>query len=88
MEFLKFKRVEIRKPKCDPHPEKSSTNNHEWRKGLFIIFEDYNGQEFDWMPKWDEIATIEESRVNIDDLNKILAAKQECVSIPNKVIYE
>lgn len=70
---LKFKRVEIRKPRYDPHPEKSLTNNSEWRKGFFIIFEDYKGQEYDYMPKWEEIQTINNKKNEIELINKNLA---------------
>jgi hypothetical protein len=77
MKGIKFVRVEIRKPRTDPHPEKSTTNNSEWRKGLFIVFQDYNGNEFDWMPKWDDLISIDEAKKNIEELNKKLAKSVE-----------
>jgi hypothetical protein len=72
MKPLKFKRIEIRAPKWDPHPEKSTTNNHEWRKGLFIIFEDYSGNVFDYMPKWNELQTILKGKESVEAVNKKL----------------
>jgi len=50
--IIKMIRTEKRKPRWDPHPEKSKTDNSEWRLGFFVIFE---GGGFDWMPKNDEI---------------------------------
>ena len=73
MKPLKFVCVEIRSPRTDPNPEKSKTNNSGWRKGLFIVFEDYNGNRFDWMPCWDEINNITVQRQVIQDLNGELA---------------
>lgn len=46
---LKFKKIEMRSPKWDSHPEKSTTNNSTWRQGLFIIFEDYDGKLYDYL---------------------------------------
>ena len=73
MKPIKFKRIEIRKPRYDPHPEKSTTNNSDWRMGLFIIFEDYNGIEFDYMPKWNEIEELIQKKGEIELINKQLA---------------
>lgn len=73
MKPLKFVRLEIRKPRYDPHPEKSMTNNSKWRQGLFLIFEDYDGQEYDYMPKWDEIRRVNEGKDFIEEKNKELA---------------
>ena len=72
---LKFKRVEIRAPKWDPHPEKTTTENWDWRVGLFIIFEDYEGNEFDWMPTWRELEKIVEGRDAVERKNKKLCKK-------------
>ena len=73
MNPIKFVRVEIRKPRYNPNPEKSNTNNSDWRKGLFIVFQDYKGEEYDYMPKWDELITILNSSKNIEELNSLLA---------------
>lgn len=73
---IKFKRIEIRKPRYDPHPEKSTTNNSEWRQGLFIVFENYQGQEMDWMPKWNELEQIKAGQKEIEDKNKQLAREK------------
>lgn len=70
---LNFKKFEIRKPRYDPNPEKSKTNNSKWRVGLFIIFEDYQGNEYDYMPKWDECAELNRMKDIVEELNKDLA---------------
>ena len=70
MKPLKFVRLEIRKPRYDPHPEKSTTNNSDWRLGLFVIFEDYQGNQFDWMPKWDEVVELRGFREVAEQVNK------------------
>jgi hypothetical protein len=67
-----FKRIEIREPKWDNNSNKSITNNQRYRKCLFIIFEDYNGNEYDYMPKWDEIDEFSKKKKEIDELNKSL----------------
>jgi hypothetical protein len=72
MRPIKFKGIEVRTPRYDPHPEKSTTNNSAWRQGLFIIFEDYNGNVFDWMPKNSEIQIINYEKEKIESLNKKL----------------
>lgn len=72
---IKFKRIETRKPRWDSHPEKTLTQNWKWRQGLFIIFEDYDGNEFDWMPKDIEISEINQARVDVERLNQVLAIK-------------
>ena len=73
MKPLKFKRVEIRRPRYDPNPHKSVTNNSGWRVGLFIVFEDYDGEEFDYMPKWKEVEELNKRRVEVEKVNKELA---------------
>ena len=72
---LKFKRVEIRRPRYDPRPESSTTDNSDWRQGLFIIFEDYRGNIFDYMPKWSELAEIDIGKNQVELVNKELARK-------------
>jgi len=79
---LKFKRMEIRKPRYDPHPEKSTTNNSEWRQGLFLIFEDYSGNEFDYMPQWEELSTLPRMKELIEDINKNLASEKKRSETP------
>ncbi len=73
---IKFKRVEIRPPRYDPNPEKSKTNNSEWRQGFFVVFEDYNGEEYDYMPKWEHLAQMESGRKAIEELNSFLAREK------------
>ena len=73
MKPLKFKRFEIRKPRYDPHPEKSLTKNSSWRQGLFLVFEDYDGVEYDFMPKWDHVQELNKKKEEIEIINKELA---------------
>lgn len=73
MKALRFKRIEIRKPRYDPRSESSNTNNSVWRLGLFIIFEDYNGVEYDYMPKWSEVQELQRKKVEVEEANKELA---------------
>jgi hypothetical protein len=47
--------TEIRKPRYDPHPEKSQTNNSTWRQGFFVIF---NGGQYDYMPLWRDLDAL------------------------------
>lgn len=68
--------VEVRDPKWDNHPERSKTNNQEYRKCLFVIFEDYEGNQFDWMPRWHELDLINKEKIKIENLNKDLYAKK------------
>ena len=72
---LVFDKVEIRKPRYDPHPEKSETENSEWRQGLFVVFKDYEGNVFDWMPKWEELERLGRLRMDVERINKELAQK-------------
>lgn len=73
MKPVKFKRFEIRRPKWDPHPEKSTTNNSVWRQGLFLVFEDYEGNEFDYMPLWDDLELLNLKRQEVELINKKIA---------------
>ena len=67
---LKFERVEIRRPFFDPHPEKSTTNNHDWRQGLLVWFIDKDGKKFVWMPKWKEVENISTGKDVVEEVNK------------------
>lgn len=70
---IKFERVEIRKPRTDPNPHKSKTNNSAWRKGLFLVFRDYRGNTFDYMPKWCELELINDNKEVVESVNRELA---------------
>src|SRR5574343_90217 len=65
----------IEHPSFDPHPEKSTTNNHAWRQGLFVVFRDRFGHEFQWMPRWADIEELNKKRVEVDLINKRLCAQ-------------
>lgn len=75
MKPLKFVRTEIRKPRYDPRPETSTTNNSAWRQGLFIVFEDYNGNFYDYMPRWDEIEELVSKKDEVERINRALASE-------------
>lgn len=75
MKPLKYVRCEIRKPRYDPHPDKSTTQNSEWRQGLFLIFEDYDGKEYDYMPTWKQLSEILDGRATVEKINQRLAFK-------------
>lgn len=76
MKPITFVEIEIRQPRYDPNPEKSKTNNSAWRHGLFVIFKDYKGNIFDWMPKWDEIDNLKIMKDKVDYINSELAKEQ------------
>jgi len=69
---IKFKKSEIKKPDFDPHPEKSTTNNHAWRVGLIVTFVDHFGNEFEYMPKWDNLEEINKKKSEVEAINKRL----------------
>ena len=74
MKPLRFKRVEIRQPRASSHkPELTTTNNKDWKQGLFIVFEDYDNNLYDWMPCWKELGIIEQQKETIEDINSSLA---------------
>ena len=73
--LLKFNRIEIRKPYFDPNPQKSTTQNHEWRQGLMVIFTDNNGREFIYMPKWADLEIINTGKGKVEIINKRLCAE-------------
>ncbi|MCJ7459202.1 MAG: hypothetical protein MUP17_09445 [candidate division Zixibacteria bacterium] len=73
--LVKFVKVEIRQPYFDPHPEKSTTDNHAWRVGLFVHLTDQKGNQLIWMPKWSEIEEILKGKVDVEQQNKDLCKK-------------
>ena len=80
MNILKFKRIDIRKPFFDPNPEKSKTNNHKWRRGLFIVFTD-GKEEWWYMPTWKEIEELNEEMKRVEMINSELAKANVKISI-------
>lgn len=76
MKPIKFKDIEIRQPRWDPNPEKSKTDNSNWRQGIFIIFEDYKGNQYDYMPKWVEVEKIIEMREKVEHINSEKAKEE------------
>lgn len=73
---LKVSAIKIQKPLFDPHPEKSLTNNHDWRQGLLVFFKDNQGKEFVWMPRWDEVASINNLKSEVERINSELAREK------------
>ncbi len=78
---IKFKRLELRRPRWDPNPKKSKTDNHDWRIGMFIIFEDYDGKEFDYMPTWKQLDDFNDYRKKAEERNKQLAREKRELSM-------
>lgn len=72
-----FSRIEYRQPKWGHKEEKTKTNNKDWKMGLFMIFEDYQGNEYDYMPKWKEIDELKKSQYEIEIINSFLASKNQ-----------
>jgi len=73
MKPMKFKRFEIRPPRWNNYNKPTVTDNGKWgNQGLFIVFEDYFGNEFDWMPKWNEIKELNDKKNEVEAINKKL----------------
>ena len=69
---IKFDRVEIRRPFFDPNPHKTTTENHEWRQGMFVVFKDRYGRELWYMPRWGEITEINKKKEEVEEINRKL----------------
>lgn len=61
--------INIDKPDFDPHPEKSTTNNHKWRKCVIITFPNCS---FKWIPTYKQLEEIKEKLQECEELNKKL----------------
>lgn len=73
--ILKVVKVEMRKPDFDPNPQKSTTDNHEWRQGLIVTLKDARtGTEYLYMPKWADLEAINSMKSVVEDANKQLCA--------------
>jgi len=44
---------------------------------MFVVFKDSMGNEYDYMPRWDELVTINKCRDDIESLNKHLCAQRD-----------
>ena len=66
--FMELK-ISIQKPDWDPHPEKSTTNNHEWRKCVIVEFPNC---DFKWIPTYKQIEDITKELILCEELNKVL----------------
>ena len=81
LKLLKVDTIKIHKPYFDPNPQKSTTNNHSWRVGLFVYFKDPQGRDYVWMPKWDELKEILQEKETVEMKNKELCKQnlaEEC----------
>jgi len=81
---MKFE-VKIIKPEFDINPEKSKTNNYDWRRLLVVNFkemrtetEDKNGfktiefKNFQWIPSYKQLCEIYRGLEKAEELNKEL----------------
>lgn len=69
---IKVVDIEIKHPDFDPNPQKSTTNNHKWRQGLFVNFMDNMGNKYSWMPKWKHLEELVVMREKVEAINKEL----------------
>ena len=65
-------KISIAKPDWDPNPDKSTTDNHEWRKCVIVEFPNCS---FKWIPTYRHLAQVTEALDSCEDLNKTLAKK-------------
>lgn len=69
---LRLIEADICKPPYDVNPQKSTTNNHNWRECLILIFRDNYGNEFDFVPRWSEVEMINTKKAEVEERNKEL----------------
>ncbi len=84
MNVLLYDRIVIKTPDFDKHPEKSKTNNTDWRKCLFIIFKDFDGKEYSFMPKWSDIQQFNAQKDSIEKMNSDIA-KYNSIDLARKL---
>ena len=68
-------KITIDKPKWDPHPEKTKTENWNWRKCVMIEFEN---QTFIWMPTYKQLVDITLALNECERINKQNAKSKLC----------
>ncbi len=59
--------ISIEKPDWDPNPQKSTTDNHDWRRCVIVKFEN---QTFKWIPTYMQIADILNALKECEQVNK------------------
>lgn len=65
-----FERCEIRRPYYDNARKPTTTDNKTWNLGLFVVFKDREGREYVWMPRWDDVESIQDNKVLVEHKNK------------------
>lgn len=63
--------LSIEKPDWDPNPQKSTTNNFNWRKCLVVKFPNCS---FKWIPTYKQLAEILLKLSEVEQENRKLAA--------------
>jgi len=63
-------KITIDKPDWDPNPEKTNTNNWNWRKCVIVEFEN---QTFKWIPTYKQLAEIMLKLAECEQENRRLA---------------
>jgi len=62
--------VRIEKPEWDPNPQKSTTQNWEWRKCVIVCFPN---QSFKWIPTYKQLVEIYAKLAECEVINRNLA---------------
>lgn len=71
--------VQIKKPDWDPHPEKTKTQNWEWRQCVIVTFPNC---AFKWLPTYRQLQEIREKLAACEKINRGLAIKHNPPSFP------
>ena len=64
--------IKIDVPDWDPNPDKTTTNNHNWRKCVVVMFPNCS---FKWIPTYKQLDQIKDALEKCENLNKDLAIK-------------
>ena len=75
MKPIKFKSVDMHAPKWGHDESRTTTNNKDWKQGAFIVFEDYEGNEYEFMPKWADLMKMNNIAILTEQTNKQLAVE-------------
>lgn len=73
---IKFDRFIVDKPFFDNNPQRSTTNNVHYRKVLMMVFKDWQGKEYIFMPKWADVINLNTQSVEVELMNKRLYREQ------------
>jgi len=65
-------RINIKVPDWDPNPDKTTTNNHSWRRCVIVMFPNCS---FKWIPTYKQLEDIKRALNDCEILNKELAIK-------------